>query len=242
MQNSTLILIENKTAVPKEFNRIAGRYDFATSMSHGYGTDLDYAVKVLELKGDEYALDLCCGTGKSTRALLKYLPNGKVVGLDNSEGMLAEAERKFNAEIQSGKAEFVLRDAMHPNLPEGSFDVIFAAYGLRNMPDYNQFLQNAFRLLKPGGKLCIHDYSLADNGWSKAYWAVLGYGFIVPFCTVVTGSSKIFTYLVKSVLTFLSPKEIEKHMLDAGFSQVGIHPHANWRSPILHAITAVKPK
>jgi len=238
--HTTTSLMENKKAVPKEFNKIAARYDFATSMSQGYTTDLEASVSALDLKGDEYALDLCCGTGKSTRALMDRLPNGRVVGLDNSEGMLLEARRKFKQEITDGKADFVLRDAMQPGMEENKFDVIFAAYGLRNMPNYQTFLDNTFNMLKPGGQLCIHDYSLADTSWSKPYWAVLGYGFIIPFCTVVTGSSGIFTYLVKSVLKFPSPTEIEKLMRNSGYRDVVATPHKSWRGPILHAFTAVK--
>lgn len=239
-QTAPVDLIVNKKAVPKEFNRIAARYDFATSMSQGYSIDLEASVQKLNLKGDEHVLDLCCGTGKSTLPLLKALPHGRITGLDNSEGMLEEARKKFKTEIECGKMDFVLRDAMNPEMEPESFDVVFAAYGLRNMPDYQTFLNNAFSLLKPGGKICIHDYSLADNAWSKPYWAVLGYGFIVPFCTAVTGSSKIFTYLVKSVLDFPGPKEIETLLSRAGFTQIQSHPHAGWRAPILHAIVAQK--
>ena len=238
MQITTLI--ENKTAVPQAFNKIASRYDLATSMSQGYAADLDASVAGLRLRGDEYALDLCCGTGKSTRALLDRLPRGRVLGLDNSEGMLHEARRKFADEVKAGRAGFILRDAMDPGLAEGQFDIVFAAYGLRNMPDYPRFLANTHRLLKPGGQLCIHDYSLADTAWSKPYWTVLGYGFIVPFCTVMTGSSRIFTYLVQSVLAFPSPKSSERLRSDAGYGSVGSRPHKGWRGPILHTFTGVK--
>lgn len=240
MQTGTISLIENKREVPKEFNKIAARYDLATSMSQGYSSDLAYSVSLLSLKGNEKVLDLCCGTGKSTEALLKSLRNGKVIGLDNSEGMLQEARRKFVGELSRGQVSFTLQDAMNPAFPDESFDVIFAAYGLRNMPDYGLFLQNTYRLLKPGGKLCIHDYSLADNAWAKPYWAVLGYGFIVPFCTVVTGSSGIFTYLVNSVLHFPSPRQIEALMQEAAYKDVKAYAHRSWRSPILHSFIATK--
>lgn len=240
MPSTTLTLINNKKSVPKEFNKIAARYDFATSLSQGYFTDLETSVATLKLTGNERALDLCCGTGKSTQALLNGLPHGKVTGLDNSEGMLQEARKKFRAEIVQGKVDFVLEDAMNPSFEDRSFDVVFAAYGLRNMSDYTQFLHNTYRLLKPGGKVCIHDYSLANNSWSKVYWSIMGYGFIIPFCTLVTGSSGIFTYLVKSVLKFQSPAEIENLLREAGYTDIKTIAHKGWRNPILHTVTAVK--
>ncbi|MFI5238110.1 MAG: class I SAM-dependent methyltransferase, partial [Ignavibacteriales bacterium] len=81
-------LIQNKKEVPSEFDKIAKRYDLATFLSQGYQKDLQTSVDRLNLKGDEYLADLCCGTGKSTIACLNNLPDGRVIGIDNSEGML----------------------------------------------------------------------------------------------------------------------------------------------------------
>jgi ubiquinone/menaquinone biosynthesis methyltransferase len=237
---TSIDLISNKKSVPKEFNRIAKSYDFATKMSQGYQDDLDASAARMQLKGNERLLDLCCGTGKSTLACLQQLPQGKIVGVDNSEGMLEVAREKFSKEIGDGKMSFILNDAMQLDFPDNSFDTVFMAYGLRNMPDYARAVQGIHRILKPGGKLCIHDYSLADNFFAKAYWAILGYGFIVPFCTLMSGSSKIYTYLVKSVLTFLSPKEICDVLEQNGFENALDKPHASWRKPILYSVIAVK--
>lgn len=236
----TIELIENKAFVPKEFNRVAKRYDFATQLSHGYQYDLNVSAGRMKLNGHERVLDLCCGTGKSTAACLQYLPNGSVVGLDNSEGMLAEAQEKYDAEIKSGKVKFMLNDAMLLPFADESFDAVFVAYGLRNMPDYKKFIEGVHRVLKPGGKICIHDYSLNENWFSKVYWAVLSYGFIVPFCTILSGSSRIYTYLAKSVLTFLSPKQIVDLLHANGFEQAVAMPHEMWRKPISHSVIAVK--
>jgi ubiquinone/menaquinone biosynthesis methyltransferase len=233
-------LIDNKVFVPKEFNKVSASYDFATRMSQGYQDDLDTSALRMHLRGDEKLLDLCCGTGKSTLACLHQLPNGTIVGVDNSEGMLHEARNKFATEIKDGKLSFILRDAMELDFPDASFDAVFMAYGLRNMPDYDRAVKGIYRILKPGGKICIHDYSLADHFFARLYWAILGYGFIVPFCTVMSGSSRIYTYLIKSVLTFLNPSQISELLLKNGFENVSVEPHASWRRPILHSVIAVK--
>ncbi|MCX7744452.1 MAG: class I SAM-dependent methyltransferase [Flavobacteriales bacterium] len=234
-------LIENKVNVPKEFNRIASRYDFATSMSQGYQQDLNTSARRMNLKGNEHVLDLCCGTGKSTLACLGVLPNGKITGVDNSEEMLAIAEKKFSKEIQSGKVEFMLKDAMKLDFPENSFDAIFMAYGLRNMPDYEACVQGLYRILKPGGTLCIHDYSLSDTWYSRPYWKILGYGFIIPISTILTGNSTIFSYLIKSVLNFLTPNQAKALLDKNGFKEISAKPLSGWRAPIQHTILAKKP-
>ncbi len=235
-----LQLIDNKVFVPKEFNKVSASYDFATRMSQGYQDDLDTSARRIKLQGNEKLLDLCCGTGKSSLACLKQLPQGTIVGVDNSEGMLHEANNKFVKEIRDGKMSFILKDAMELDFPDNSFDAVFMAYGLRNMPDYDKAVKGIYRILKPGGKICIHDYSLANNFFARAYWAILGYGFIVPFCTLMSGSYKIYTYLIKSVLIFLNPSQISSLLLQNGFENVSAEPHASWRRPILHSIIAVK--
>lgn len=234
-------LIENKVNVPKEFNRIATRYDFATSMSQGYQQDLHTSARRMNLKGNEHVLDLCCGTGKSTLACFDVLPDGTITGVDNSEEMLAVARKKFSAEVNTGKAEFILQDAMNLDFADNSFDAIFMAYGLRNMPDYEKCVQGLYRILKPGGTLCIHDYSLADAWYARPYWKILGYGFIIPISTILTGSSTIFKYLIKSVLNFLTPGQAKELLEKNGFTEVKTMPLGGWRAPIQHTILAKKP-
>ncbi|NQZ70939.1 MAG: class I SAM-dependent methyltransferase, partial [Lentisphaeria bacterium] len=64
--------------------------------------------------------------------------------------------------------------------------------GLRNMTDYKEFLAGLFKVLKPGGSVGIHDYSLAKTAPSRLYWRLIGYGFVLPLCTLASGTSEIF--------------------------------------------------
>lgn len=238
--STTATLFNDKKTVPKEFNKIASKYDFATAMSHGYQEDLNKSGSLLQLKGDELVVDLCCGTGKSTVAFKDKITTGKIICVDNSEGMLQVASEKFADEIKSGKIEISLQDAMNLNFEPNSVDAIFMAYGLRNMPDYEKCIENLHRILKPNGQLVIHDYSLSNHSFSKPLWFILGYGFIVPFCTVVSGSSTIYTYLIKSVLNFLQPNEVKSLLEKKGFTKVEIVNHANWRRLFFHSFKAIK--
>jgi ubiquinone/menaquinone biosynthesis methyltransferase len=232
-------LMENKAAVPKEFNKISRRYDLATFFHHGYAADLRSSVKRMELRGDERLLDLCCGTGKSTLPCLEALPRGSVVGVDFSEGMLEEAKRRLLPRFE-GRIELQLQDAMALDFPDESFDVIFMAYGIRNMPDPEACLRQLSRLLKPGGQICFHEYSLANRWYARPYWLVLGYGFVLPFCTLLTGTSRIFRYLIKSVDRFPRPTDFLKMLEEAGFEGGVAQPLGFWRAPILHTFRAFK--
>ena len=72
---------------------------------------------------------------------------------------------------------------------------------------YDKCLINLKRMLKPGGVISFHEYSLNDNFFAKLYWKILGYSVIIPISTLLSGSSKIYKYLVKSVITFPSPNK-----------------------------------
>jgi ubiquinone/menaquinone biosynthesis methyltransferase len=235
------VLIQNKKEVPSEFNRIAKRYDLATSLSQGYQKDLQTSVDRMNLKGDEYLADLCCGTGKSTIACLNNLHDGNVIGIDNSEGMLEAAREKLSTKFGKDKVTFVQQDVMNLDLADNSLDAIFMAYGIRNMPDFEKCVRNLYRVLKPGGKICFHEYAISKSFASKFYWKFLGYFLIIPFAGLTTGSTKIFRYLIKSVETFLSPNEFTNLLKKAGFENIKHTPLSSWRKPILHTFIAKKP-
>lgn len=229
-------LIENKKSVPHEFDGVARRYDLATSFSQGYQKDLQLSVDRMNLKGDEYIADLCCGTGKSTKACLKNLQSGKVLAVDNSKVMLEVARSKLNF----NNVSFIQADVMELDYPENSFDAIFMAYGIRNMPDYEKCLENLRRMLKPGGIICFHEYSLNEGIFSKLYWRFMGYFIIIPVSTLISGSSGIFRYLIKSVLDFPSPNEFIDLLKKNGFKDAKKISMPSWRGPILHTFLAHK--
>ncbi len=235
------LLIRNKTEVPAAFNRIAKRYDLATSLSQGYGRDLQTSVDRMRLQGNELLADLCCGTGKSTIACLNNLPGGTVIGIDNSEGMMQVARKKCSARCGAANVRFVQQDIMHLTLDGVIPDAMFMAYGIRNMSDVEACVKNLYRLLRPGGTICFHEYAISKSFFSKLYWKLLGYCVILPFGGLVTGSTTMFRYLIKSVEHFLSPEEFTDLLEKAGFENVTRASMGSWRKPILHTFLAQKP-
>lgn len=234
-------LQRDKKDVPAAFNRIARRYDLATCLSQGYQQDLQASVDRMKLKGKELVADLCCGTGKSTIACLNNLPEGTVIGIDNSEGMLRVAREKLSAQVENAKVRFVKQDIMNLTAEDAPFDAIFMAYGIRNMPDAARCIKNLHRLLKPGGTICFHEYAINKSFFSRLYWRCIGYGFIIPFAGLLTGSTAIFRYLISSVERFLSPEEFVALLREEGFEDATHAPLGGWRKPILHTFLAHKP-
>ena len=234
-------LLMDKEKVPSTFDKIARRYDFATLLSQGYSKDLERSVSLMKLVGNEEMLDLCCGTGKSTKYCLKAVPNGKILAIDNSSEMIGVAMENFAEEISHKHCQFIVQDVMHLELPENSIDAIFMAYGIRNMPDYEKCLHNLLKILKPGGTIAFHEFSLKEGLFFRFYWKLLGYGIIIPFGTLATGHFTIFKYLIKSVLAFPSPSKFKKMLLKTGFTKVNCHPQQSWRKFVLHTFVASKP-
>ncbi|MDW8273421.1 MAG: class I SAM-dependent methyltransferase [Chitinophagales bacterium] len=230
------ILLNEKKYVPSAFDNIARRYDLATWFSRNYQTDLFRSVEKVSDIPAKRILDLCCGTGKSTLAIKKFFPEAEITAVDNSPEMLKVAEEK--EELRGVK--FVQADAMELDFPDAHFDIIFMAYGIRNMPDPVKCLNNLKRMLRPGGAICFHEYILSDGWWPRIYWSILGYGFILPFCSVLTGDFSIFRYLIHSVLNFFKLSDFCKTLQRKGFYEVKWYVLPGWRAPILKTVVAVK--
>jgi ubiquinone/menaquinone biosynthesis C-methylase UbiE len=96
-------------------------------------------------------------------------------------------------------------------------------------------------MLKPGGTICFHEYAINKSVFARWYWRCIGYGLILPFAGIVTGSTAIFRYLIESVERFLSPEEFVALLREEGFEDVTHTPLGGWRKPILHTFLAHKP-
>jgi ubiquinone/menaquinone biosynthesis C-methylase UbiE len=185
-------------------------------------------------------LDLCCGTGLSTEALAVEIPDAEIVGLDASSGMLAAARRKTIA----GRARFVLGDAMDPEASgiRGPFDGILMAYGLRNVPEPDRCLARLYRLLRPGGVLCLHEYSVADSLWSRIVWNAVTLGVVIPAGWLFSGSARIYRYLRRSVNGFDGVHALERRLARAGFVDVRTEPMGGWQRGIVHSFVGRRPE
>jgi demethylmenaquinone methyltransferase/2-methoxy-6-polyprenyl-1,4-benzoquinol methylase len=159
-------------------------------------------------------LDLCCGTGDMTAALLKLRPAGgePVTGLDFSAEMLTRAETKY----AGANALWVEGDAMRLPFPDASFDLVTAAFGFRNLTNYAGGLTEMARVLRPGGSLGILECN-QPHGLSGAFYNLyLHYG--LPWIGgLLSGERAAYAYLPASIARFPRPPQMLAMLTEAGF-------------------------
>lgn len=224
-----------KRRIPSEFDHVAGMYDLLSTLNPGYKRHLRLSARRMQLSSGARVLDLCCGTGLSTEALLATYPRARVVGLDASAGMLERARAK----PALAAVTFVLGDAMEPMASvDGAFDGVFMAYGIRNMPDIDRCLAQIHDLLTPSGVVCFHEYSVTDSIIATAVWNVVCGAIITPLGAAATGSGDIFRYLRRSVLEFDGARAFEARLARAGFVNVRREPLDGWQRGITHSFLA----
>lgn len=246
---STETFRDRKREVPTDFDTVAPTYDLLTGLNPGYHRHLRWSAERLGLprpaatsstdRSSPRVLDLCCGTGISTDALVTVYPNARITGLDASRGMLSVARSKRMLR----DVEWVQGDAMDPAASgvRGPFDGILMAYGIRNVPEPDVCLSRLVDLLAPGGTLCLHEYSVRGSLRAMALWDAVCWGIIIPGGLLTARTTKIYRYLHESVRRFDGPAELESRMRRAGLVDVRVEPMDGWQRGILHSFVGRKP-
>ena len=219
-------------AVQQMFDSIAPRYDL---LNHVLSASVDRlwwwqtARKFRSILADPDAavLDICCGTGHMTRALLKGRPRGArpILAADFSRQMLSRADRRFKARKSGEPAAIALEaDALYLPLRSASLDLIVTAFGFRNLANYEAGLREFARVLKPGAQLGILDFSEPGGLIGKAY-AVYFRRVLPAIGRVICGKEGPYNYLPTSVEKFPPPAEMLELMRATGYTQCAWQPY-----------------
>jgi ubiquinone/menaquinone biosynthesis methyltransferase len=229
-----------KRHLAEDFTRVARGYDLLCALNPGYTKHLRMSAERMELADNARVLDLCCGTGLSTKALRERYPHAAITGLDASAGMLSVARRKPDL----GDVVWVEGDAMDLEASgvTGPFDGVLMAYGIRNMVDPDACLARLYTVLAPGGTLCLHEYSVAESRYSRVVWKLVTTTIVIPLGLAFTGTTSIFTYLRRSVLEFDGIRALEARLRRAGFVDVRTQPMDGWQRGVVHSFLARRPE
>ncbi|PKW27813.1 class I SAM-dependent methyltransferase [Phycicoccus duodecadis] len=233
------------------FDRAAPTYDAMVALSPGYHDQLRTAAEALVARmpsgaGSARVLDLGCGSGASTQALLDAWaaagrsPAGlSATGVDASEGMVAQARAKAwrpGVELVVADAVAYLREQ-----PDASVDGVLGAYLLRNVPDRGALVAEVARVLRPGGAFVIHDYSVAGSAVAQAIWAAVCHGIIIPLAVVKRSDVPLHRYLYTSVRDFDSVARICRRLQEVGLVDVRHRTYPGWQSGVVHTVVGSSP-
>jgi demethylmenaquinone methyltransferase/2-methoxy-6-polyprenyl-1,4-benzoquinol methylase len=211
------------------FDAIAPRYDL---LNHVLSANVDRLWRrrtarrfgAVLARPDAAVLDICCGTGDMTMALLKRRPRGgrPILAADFARGMLSRAARKFGG--REAGAVALEADALHLPLRAESLDLIVTAFGFRNLANYEAGLREFHRVLKPGGKLGILDFAEPGGLVGKAY-AVYFRRVLPAIGRMVCGKDGPYSYLPVSVGSFPPPNEMLERMRGVGYEDCAWQPY-----------------
>lgn len=208
------------------FDSVASRYDLMNDLMSG-GIHRLWKRFTIELSGvrpGHSVLDIAGGTGDLAAKFSRIVgETGRVVLADINYSMLAVGRDKLLDHGHSENLEFVQADAQCLPFPDDSFDCITIAFGLRNVTDKDLALRAMLRVLKPGGRLLVLEFSKPKNPLlSKAYDA---YSFsVLPIMgRLVAGDSDSYRYLAESIRVHPDQETLKAMMEDAGFARVEYH-------------------
>lgn len=201
------------------FSRVARRYDL---LNHLLSLNVDrhwraHTVRRLRpilKRPSALVLDICCGTGDLLLALEAEC-GGTILGSDFCHAMLIEAQRKI-AQRRSRSA-LIEGDALTLPFPDGSLDLVIAAFGFRNLANYQQGLREMRRVLKPGGAAAILEFSQPKNPFFAALYGFYSGKVLPAIGGLISGDRGAYRYLPESVRKFPSPEELAAAMRAAGF-------------------------
>ena len=209
-----------KEQVAKMFDNISHRYDF---LNHFLSLGIDKvwrrkAISMLKPLHPKLILDVATGTGDFAIQALSLNPD-RIFGIDISEGMLEMGRNKLKDRNLSSKIELLQGDSENIPFEENKFDAVTVAFGVRNFENLEKGLREIFRVLKPGGKLIVLEFSRP-----KAFPMKQGYNFyfktILPkIGRMVSSDKSAYTYLPESVEAFPDGADFLRILENVGFKK-----------------------
>ena len=214
-----------KEQVAEMFDNISGKYDF---LNHFFSLGIDKkwrkkAIKQLAEIHPKKILDVATGTGDFAFEALKLNPD-KLVGIDISDGMLEVGRKKIKERGLEGKMEFKNADSEALPFSDNQFDAVTVSFGVRNFQNLTTGLGEILRVLKPGGRVVILEFSKPKRFPLKQLYFTYFKMIMPTIGKIVSKDKSAYSYLPQSVLAFPEGKEFEAILEKTGFKVLKSQP------------------
>ena len=205
------------------FSSVASRYDIMNDLMSGGIHRLwkDAMMDWLAPRPGQRLLDVAGGTGDvAFRFLRRAGDTAQATVLDLTEPMLIEGQKRAEAANMAGQLDWVVGDAMALPFETNTFDVYTISFGIRNVTRVEEALAEAFRVLRPGGRLMVLEFSQIPNDLMQKVYDLYSFNVIPAMGQVVTGDRDSYQYLVESIRRFPDQDRFAEMIRAAGFEQV----------------------
>ena len=221
--NQTVPEAEKAAMVQDVFTRVASKYDIMNDVMSGGVHRLwkDAMMDWLAPRPGQRLLDVAGGTGDVAFRFLKRAGASTAVVLDMTEGMLISGRQRAEADSMAERLTWVVGDAMELPFAANTFDVYTIGFGIRNVTRIGEALAEAFRVLKPGGRLMVLEFSRIPNEMLQKAYDLYSFNVIPVLGQIVAGDRASYQYLVESIRKFPDQEAFAGMIRKAGFEQVG---------------------
>lgn len=204
------------------FSSVASKYDVMNDvMSVGiHRLWKDAMMDWLAPRDGQRLLDVAGGTGDIAFRFLRRAPGATAVVTDMTESMLIEGRKRAEAETFADGLEWIVGDAMALPFESATFDVYTISFGIRNVTRIEDALAEAYRVLKPGGRLMVLEFSQLPNDGLQKLYDLYSFNVIPRMGQVIAGDRDSYQYLVESIRRFPDQERFADMIRNAGFEQV----------------------
>jgi demethylmenaquinone methyltransferase/2-methoxy-6-polyprenyl-1,4-benzoquinol methylase len=217
---------EKARYIRRMFGAIAPRYDLTNTLISGglHWRWKQITAGLTQVPPGGRAVDICCGTGDLALLLARRAgPQGRVLGVDISEEMLGVARGKIAAAGLGARVKFTLGNAEALALPSAVFDGATVGFGIRNTVHPDEALREIQRVLRPGGRLAVLEFSTPRNAAVRRLYDWYSFTVMPWLGHLASRHGDAYLYLPASIRTWPDQEGFARMMVQAGFAQVQCH-------------------
>lgn len=222
----TVNVEEKAEKVAEVFHSVAGKYDLMNDLMSA-GIHRLWKRMTIEMSGvrrGHSVLDIAGGTGDLTAKFSRIVgPEGTVVLADINDSMLKVGRDRLMDRGIVDNIRFSQADAQHLPFPDNTFDVISIAFGLRNVTDKDMALCSMLRVLKPGGRLLVLEFSKPENPILSKVYDSYSFSILPKLGKLFASDADSYQYLAESIRMHPNQETLQAMMDNAGFANTDFH-------------------